>query len=436
MWYHGYARAMRVASKVQKRARQRALPRLAAALVEFQKAQCYFMIAVQIAGVVTVPRGRLDPINLQQLYNNSQAVRVISMSGVLPTTFTLLCLQYAGKSSWYLDLLSTITVCISAASFFVTEKFSPGLNDMKTLRKKTQKNDLLDCGNYDPSVYCLTRHFDNTDSYGTIIFFYSLIILILLYVPLLKTRLSRFYQRCKTRLRHIKVLGIVVPRLDGVRSIFGRVFNITLRKLFGAGALNIRNDWQAIVLSFFYLAAWILYLLCFRAFMEDLYLFIDNGLVDFKWTFGQIVGITVWAEPLVEYAYLEISESAPVVKSTILRLCRQLLTRLVLNNLEGMKAANYRFLSPWAVVEDGSSNDDEPSPGPEQHVISAMDRDQSGCSGFKSGFSLSADGAPGGFSFDEPERCTIRSYSSLERDESLEAGEGQLHADNMAQHLV
>lgn len=322
---------MSLASSVQKRARERALPRLAAALVEFQKVQCYFMIAVQIAAVVTVSKGRLDPINLQQLYNNSQAVRAISISGILPTTFTLLCLQYAGKSSWYLGLLSTITVCISATSFFETEMFSLRLNDMKTLHGKTQVIGVPECGNYDPSVYCLVRYFDDTDSYGAITFCYSLTILILLYTPSLKTRVSRFYQRCKTRLRHIKVLGLVVPRLDGVRSIFGRVFKrvneiiwrpdaprwvITLRKLFGAGALNIRNDWQAIVLRFFYLAAWILYLLCFRVFMGNLYLFIDNGMVSFEWSFGQIVSITVWAEPLVEYAYLEISESARVVKST------------------------------------------------------------------------------------------------------------------------
>lgn len=80
-----------------------------------------------------------------------------------------------------------------------------------------------------------------------------------------------------------------------------------------------------------------------------------------------------------------------------------------------MKAANYRFLSPWAVVEDGTSNDDEPSAGPDQYVLSPMDRDHS---------------------FDEPERCTTRSYDSFERDESLEAREGQLHADHIAQHLV
>ena len=44
-----------------------------------------------------------------------------------------------------------------------------------------------------------------------------------------------------------------------------------------------------------------------------------------------------------------------------------------------MKAANYRFLSPWAValVEDGASIDDEPSPGSSQYVLTATDRDHS-----------------------------------------------------------
>ena len=85
--------------------------------------------------------------------------------------------------------------------------------------------------------------------------------------------------------------------------------------------------------------------------------------------------------------------------------------------IEGMKASNYRFLSPWAValVEDGTSINDEPSTLPDQYVLASMDRDRS---------------------LLEQERCTARSYNSSERDESLEAGERLIHADNMAQHLV
>ncbi|KAL8830012.1 MAG: hypothetical protein Q9191_001676 [Dirinaria sp. TL-2023a] len=98
------------ARTIHMKAKERALPRLAAALVEFQKAQCYFMIAVQIAAMVTISDGRLQSTSLQQLYNNWVAVGVISGSGFLPVTFNLLCLQSTGKRSWYLTLLSTITV--------------------------------------------------------------------------------------------------------------------------------------------------------------------------------------------------------------------------------------------------------------------------------------------------------------------------------------
>lgn len=336
IWYHGYAQASKIASSVQKKARERALPRLTAALVEFQKAQCYFMIAVQIAAVATVPEGRSKPASLQQLYNNWEAVRAISISGILPITFTLLCLQYAGKSSWYLNLLSTITFCVSATSLFETEAFSPKLNDMTTLQG--QKSDLSECGNHDPTVYCLSRYFDYTDlgsDSGVVIFAYSLLILILLYIPLLKTRISRSFQRFKMRLRQLEAFGIVVPLLDTTKAVFGRVFKkvytrslidrviwrpdaprwvIKLKELSDAGSLKVRNDWQAIAVQIFYLTAWAFYFFYFSIFIKNLKLFLDNDMINFDWSFGQIVGITVWAEPLVEYAYLEISECPHAVK--------------------------------------------------------------------------------------------------------------------------
>ena len=339
IWYHGYARAFKLASSVQNKARELALPRLAAALVEFQKAQCYFMIAVQIAAVVTVSEGRLKPTSLQQLYNNWEAVRAISISGMLPITFTLLCLQYAGKSSWYLNLLSTSTFGISAISLFKTKTFSPTLNDMKTFR--AQKLGLSECGNHDPFVYCLFRYFDDTDlgsNSGVVIFGFSLQILILSYIPLLKTRVSRSYQSCHMRLRHLGIFRNIAPLLDRVRSIFGRVFKtvytrslkdkiiwrpdaprwvIKLRELCVAGALKVRSDWQAIALNIFYFVVWAFYLFYFTIFMKILKLFLDQRMVNFEWSFGQIVGITVWAEPLVEYAYLEISECPHAVEPAI-----------------------------------------------------------------------------------------------------------------------
>lgn len=88
------------------------------------------MLAVQIAAMVTVSRGQLEPINLQQLYNNWEVVHVVSISGFLPVTLVILSLHSVGKKSWYLTTLSIVTVGVSIGTLFMTGSFSPTLKDM------------------------------------------------------------------------------------------------------------------------------------------------------------------------------------------------------------------------------------------------------------------------------------------------------------------
>lgn len=58
-----------------------------------------------------------------------------------------------------------------------------------------------------------------------------------------------------------------------------------------------------------YALSWGSYLFFISQLMFYFSLFLEFGMVNSNWNFGQIVGITVWAEPLVEYAYLELSTS-------------------------------------------------------------------------------------------------------------------------------
>lgn len=48
----------------------------------------------------------------------------------------------------------------------------------------------------------------------------------------------------------------------------------------------------------------------FKIFIQDLEWFAYNGVDIHTWSFGQIVAITVWAEPLCEYFHLELRESS------------------------------------------------------------------------------------------------------------------------------
>lgn len=72
---------------------------LTTAVADFQKAQCFFMLATNIAGLVTQTRGGLQPQSFQSVYNTYISIRIIAVGGSLPVTFTLLTLH---KRSWYL----------------------------------------------------------------------------------------------------------------------------------------------------------------------------------------------------------------------------------------------------------------------------------------------------------------------------------------------
>ncbi|KAL9023733.1 MAG: hypothetical protein Q9196_007012, partial [Gyalolechia fulgens] len=57
------------------------VPNLVSALFEFHKAQCFFMMAVQTAAIITVRQGGFEAKTLQQLYNSYSAITLVSICG-------------------------------------------------------------------------------------------------------------------------------------------------------------------------------------------------------------------------------------------------------------------------------------------------------------------------------------------------------------------
>ena len=279
------------------------------------------MLAVQIAAIVTISKGKSEANNLQQLYNNWEVVHVISISGFLPTSFNLLCLQSVGKRSWYLTILSTITVGISIVTLFRTGSFSPSLKDMDDLAKKSSTMEF--CGNQDPTLYCLERYMDDAtigSSSTNIMLIFSLIILVYLIVDLLPIPKSMFYIYCSARLERSKTFRITAAMVARVLSKARQFLDLSYiwlaarreRNGFAASVLRISEYWRSMLVIFLYTSAWGLYLFFISELMSYFQLFLTYGMVNRTWNFGQIVGITVWAEPLVEFAYLELSTFLPL----------------------------------------------------------------------------------------------------------------------------
>ena len=69
-------------------------------------------------------------------------------------------------------------------------------------------------------------------------------------------------------------------------------------------------DWPltliSAVLFSLYIIFFSLYMHWFQIFIQDLAWFAYNGVDSKTWSFGQIVAISVWAEPLCEYFHLEL----------------------------------------------------------------------------------------------------------------------------------
>lgn len=156
----------------------RRLARLTAALTEFQKAQCFFMLAVDIAALANKANGGLLPVSLQQLYDNYCLLASIAISGYLPITTTLLALHMVDMMSAYLLALSGCTVALSVATVAVIGDFKPSHGDLESIQAQSSKGGHPDCGTFDPSVYCLQYQYNDPSSpYVWGIMAYCLIVL-------------------------------------------------------------------------------------------------------------------------------------------------------------------------------------------------------------------------------------------------------------------
>ena len=218
----GYSQAKKVAQRIRIQSRNRHLPSLTGALAEFQKAQCFFMLAINIAALVNRTKGGFQPNNLQQLYNTYILIKSISISGYLPVTFTLFTLHLVDVVSWYLLLLSTVTVFVSIATLFVLGKFNPSQDDLDYLSQQALTGGPQSCGSQNLAVYCFNSFSEDsstdpaTGAYSMLAF--CLVVLILLVAhqyhafkdpmtgqikPWLLQNLNAFSRKCISILRKV-----------------------------------------------------------------------------------------------------------------------------------------------------------------------------------------------------------------------------------------
>ena len=264
-------------------------------VVEFQKAQCYFMLATNIASLVIQHRGGVDPGSFQQLYNTYIFIKVIAIGGYLPITFTLLTLRMLCKMGWLMLTLSIASVGVSIANLFTKRDFSPSQEDLAHLRDVSKTGGPQSCGGHNPIAWCYNRI-----SIGSYVFgdtneddgAYDMLILCLIVLVILtlehfffsadatnrstrNTLLKPFFCWNNRHRRDIPAGGKRSTPTSRVLAVMKRFLNPLL--------------FTVIILLYLYSLAY---------YANDLNWFRYKKIYDPKWGFGQVVAILVWVPPI------------------------------------------------------------------------------------------------------------------------------------------
>ena len=230
----GYSNAKKIAQRVGNNSRNKHLPSLTGALAEFQKAQCFFMLAINIAALVNRKGGGFQPNSLQQLYNTYILIKSISISGYLPVTFTLFTLHLVDVVSWYLLVLSIVTVLISIATLFVIGNFSPSQGDLNYLSQQALSGGPDSCGTRNLGVYCYNP-VGGAEDYGSVnpaSGAYSMLAFCLVVLILLVAHQYHAFKDPST--------GRPKPWLSRVLGAFFRKYDFSLRIIqFGLALISI-----------------------------------------------------------------------------------------------------------------------------------------------------------------------------------------------------
>lgn len=262
---------------------------LTVALVDFQKAQCFFMLATNIAGLVIERSGGSDSESLQQLYNTYIFIKVIAIGGFLPITFTLLNLHMIKQLSWYLFTLSIVTVAVATTTLAIkSTTFMPTPEDFGQISSLASQGGPASCASQNLVPWCYNprkddNHFGfNTSSSGS----GADDVLILCLITLTAIVVDHFCRSDDPSQRRIN------------RWLLTKLGIAASEPLFPHAGLVLRIGTAAFHFVFFWL-----YIYCFYIFAEDLNWFSSNDIYDPSWGFGQIVAILVWAPSLCDYLW-------------------------------------------------------------------------------------------------------------------------------------
>lgn len=277
-------------------------PAIKSSLVEFHKAQCFFILAIEIAANIALKRGNLNDgiTTLQGLFNNYSLVGSVSISGFLPVTFTFLALHRAGMHSYYLLILSNCALVLSAITMFSIGDFVISPTDEQNLINASFTQ-YPKCGLRDPTTFCLnggSGYYGDSEYLTSMTFGYGAVGgPALLFTCIVMALIDLDYLGLQRTSKYEAFVRWLSGWLEGL-----------LRSKNKPKSANSSQKSLAIFKDCLYLCIWVWYIVFIMISLEGLYTPANGATLTpvTSWTVGQIVAITVWAGPLLEFVKLSV----------------------------------------------------------------------------------------------------------------------------------
>ena len=245
------------------------------------------MLAVQAAALAAMTNAKLSGASsIGQAQLEYSFFQVVGTNCFLPVTFTLMCLHVYGKKSWYIFAFSFCAFVLSTVTFFLS---FIATNDTQSV---SASEGLIErCGNLNPTSMCtldlilnsrygksgLSGFSEVSGLYGFYGYFFSATIMMFIIVDQLNIVGLLVFKRMISR---------ITPTEGSPRAKVTYVC-IRISKVLLCVVLFIR------------------FVINFGTQVNSLTWYMSSNVITKDWGIGQIIGITIWTQPLVEYIYLE-----------------------------------------------------------------------------------------------------------------------------------
>lgn len=263
-------------------------------VVDFQEAQCFFIVACQIA--ILTARAHTNVLNVSTkptLWANHAVAGMVSSAGILPIVLGMWILQRIRSHSAWMFVISTATFIPSELAFYSNFDL-PKISQLAPVDTVWPAS----CGGHRPPIVYCENAYDNIDAYQPALSFgiyvnpFCLVVFCLVVIQWLSANIHKLMdvqtgkETLKERLR-----------LDNLSdSISSRINRLKATKWGGWISRAVPVVYVGIVELFFIVSI----VIDARAFWTIKKL----GFIKFSsWSFGQLVAITLWLPVGCKYLY-------------------------------------------------------------------------------------------------------------------------------------